>query len=437
MAIEESLDFRKVVDKTAPHDISGEILNIRDKKAYLLEAIEYSDGSYAPVTIFDCNNNELSQGNDYVLTEDAALITFQDSYQPVATPYRANYRGVGSIIWAHDVRELQDVVTDINNSALNKNGDTLQGPLNVNNNNILNVNTINDIPLWTHNHANGQGSLIPASGLENNAVTTAKIADSNVTDNKIDTMSRSKLVGALSTDVDLQNALNNKLNITGGTVTGVITSTVTNVGGNNPIAPFTSKMSNIEAGTYPSDNIYPYVIKITDGSNTTLGSFEYSYQTDRYGVGIVCKKWGEYDYSYLKVGWKDDGEMYFEFPKCSTRPTSTSTAAWDRVVVIVENYANGTSWYRVYSDGWVEQGGQVTIGTDSSYTVTFANFGLKNMKDTNYSISLSIGINANASSGARGGPIWYRPDTKATTGFKIINDLSDGPIDFVVRGLKA
>ena len=35
---------------------------------------------------------------------------------------------------------------------------------------------------------------------------------------------------------------------------------------------------------------------------------------------------------------------------------------------IVETYVNGTSWYRVYSDGWCEQGGQTTT---ASQTVTF------------------------------------------------------------------
>lgn len=45
---------------------------------------------------------------------------------------------------------------------------------------------------------------------------------------------------------------------------------------------------------------------------------------------------------------------------------------------IVETYVNGTSWYRVYSDGWCEQGGVYTSGN----TLTF----IKPFKDTNYSI---------------------------------------------------
>ena len=33
---------------------------------------------------------------------------------------------------------------------------------------------------------------------------------------------------------------------------------------------------------------------------------------------------------------------------------------------VVETYINGTSWYRVYDDGWCEQGGQVTATTNNA-----------------------------------------------------------------------
>lgn len=50
---------------------------------------------------------------------------------------------------------------------------------------------------------------------------------------------------------------------------------------------------------------------------------------------------------------------------------------------ITETYVNGTSWYRVYSDGWCEQGGG-TSGEGSALTATL----LKNYVDTNYGISI-------------------------------------------------
>ena len=51
---------------------------------------------------------------------------------------------------------------------------------------------------------------------------------------------------------------------------------------------------------------------------------------------------------------------------------------------IVETYVNGTSWYRVYSDGWCEQGANnQTSDTNGGYTVTF----LKPFKNTNYNVT--------------------------------------------------
>lgn len=50
---------------------------------------------------------------------------------------------------------------------------------------------------------------------------------------------------------------------------------------------------------------------------------------------------------------------------------------------IVETYHSGASWYRVYSDGFCEQGGYITSASGSSISL------LKNYADTNYSILLS------------------------------------------------
>ena len=55
--------------------------------------------------------------------------------------------------------------------------------------------------------------------------------------------------------------------------------------------------------------------------------------------------------------------------------------------VVVETYQNGTSWYRVYSDGWIEQGGIATGGT--SKTGATINL-LKPYTSTNYNITGSI-----------------------------------------------
>lgn len=46
--------------------------------------------------------------------------------------------------------------------------------------------------------------------------------------------------------------------------------------------------------------------------------------------------------------------------------------------LIVETYSNGTSWYRVWSDGWCEQGGKLVVNSSSvgggTYSTTSLTF---------------------------------------------------------------
>lgn len=47
---------------------------------------------------------------------------------------------------------------------------------------------------------------------------------------------------------------------------------------------------------------------------------------------------------------------------------------------VIETYSNGTSWYRIWSDGWCEQGGEVANSGINTKQITF----LKAFTDTNY-----------------------------------------------------
>lgn len=69
----------------------------------------------------------------------------------------------------------------------------------------------------------------------------------------------------------------------------------------------------------------------------------------------------------------------------TTKATTTSSASVTRPAWIVQNYVNGTSWYRVWSDGWIEQGGSPNYGGNTSTTVTF----LKAFSNTNYTITVA------------------------------------------------
>lgn len=57
----------------------------------------------------------------------------------------------------------------------------------------------------------------------------------------------------------------------------------------------------------------------------------------------------------------------------------------NKMVYVYETWINGSNWYRKYSDGWIEQGGEFTKPRDTSVTVTFP----VAFKDTNYTIATS------------------------------------------------
>lgn len=54
--------------------------------------------------------------------------------------------------------------------------------------------------------------------------------------------------------------------------------------------------------------------------------------------------------------------------------------------ILIESYVNGTSWYRVYSDGWCEQGGRINIAS-MQYGATSVSL-LKPFNGTDYTITI-------------------------------------------------
>ena len=87
------------------------------------------------------------------------------------------------------------------------------------------------------------------------------------------------------------------------------------------------------------------------------------------------------------VGVDTNGNQLCTFPMCTTKATTTSSASTAKVAVVVQNYVSGASWYRVWSDGWKEQGGYVAGSTtaDKTYTVTF----LKSFSNANYTVQIN------------------------------------------------
>lgn len=86
---------------------------------------------------------------------------------------------------------------------------------------------------------------------------------------------------------------------------------------------------------------------------------------------------------YLKNGVFTEAPIRFS-GYCSEPPTTISTASSDKPCVIVQNYSEGTEWYRVWSDGFCEQGGKIEDDNLGSY-ISIVNMKIP-YKDTNYSI---------------------------------------------------
>ena len=71
---------------------------------------------------------------------------------------------------------------------------------------------------------------------------------------------------------------------------------------------------------------------------------------------------------------------------CTTPATTKSTASLDAPCYVIENYVNGTSWYRTYSDKFLEQGG--TTGDIAYVTPTTITL-MKKFSNVNYQVSAS------------------------------------------------
>ena len=137
--------------------------------------------------------------------------------------------------------------------------------------------------------------------------------------------------------------------------------------------PFALRSTRIAAETYNEIQFQDH----TGARRNTIRSFYYYDENgdiQKSTLTIGSNKLTGSAPSGLMLTCGTDNTLYFEFPRCTTRATTKSTAADNRVAVIVENYLNGQSWYRVWSDGWCEQGGWIVLSGAISATnkrVTF------------------------------------------------------------------
>ena len=111
---------------------------------------------------------------------------------------------------------------------------------------------------------------------------------------------------------------------------------------------------------------------------------------------VVFGGTGSSDGSYIRLSGMNEISARAEIRTIGADGTGKSLAIYPNgdfkwggnpVVVLVESYNSGATFYRKYSDGWIEQGGVFTgqMPASSHVTVTF----YKSFSNTNYKVILS------------------------------------------------
>lgn len=99
-------------------------------------------------------------------------------------------------------------------------------------------------------------------------------------------------------------------------------------------------------------------------------------------VGLWCvKAYG----TVTNVGSTDVANISTGLTQAETRINALENSKVDKAgnAWVVETYRNGTEWYRVWSDGWIEQGGYFEKKRDTALIITF----LKPYADENYTLT--------------------------------------------------
>ena len=112
----------------------------------------------------------------------------------------------------------------------------------------------------------------------------------------------------------------------------------------------------------------------------------------------------------------------------SNNSTSAASTAWvnswknantSNAIVVVESYISGSEWYRVWSDGWVEQGGIYNVNNDNYQTFTVQL--IKPMLNVYYNISIQPVRSANGNAYI---PMIYN---KTSSSFSVGNCVCNNP----------
>ena len=143
-----------------------------------------------------------------------------------------------------------------------------------------------------------------------------------------------------------------------------------------------------------SGNLHSYKTGHSSGNSTAGGTitFNASRSSSIYGNSSTVQPQTIKCYYYIVIATSTKTDIQVDIDEVVTDLNGKADVDLSNCTKphVVETYVNGTSWYRVYSDGWCQQGGFCTGST--SYTVTF----LKPFINTNYNPTVTFNYSHNA-----------------------------------------
>ncbi len=151
----------------------------------------------------------------------------------------------------------------------------------------------------------------------------------------------------------------------------------------------------------------------TEGYNSGPGNLFDSFKTlgiatDSSKSGMVVDKTVPSGYNlYYYVGDTLQNASLINVARIEEKLTDVNAASRG---YLVESYHNGTEWYRVYSDGWIEQGGRVV--SDGTLDWKIASL-VRPFSDKNYNILISGDQLTGDSAGTFSGLVQYAKSTNS------------------------
>jgi len=191
--------------------------------------------------------------------------------------------------------------------------------------------------------------------------------------------------------------------------------------------------NTLEIGT-PQGALYVYSQTSNDYGHTSQGSsgrwslgFDASRSNSIYGSSTTVQPPATQMYLYFYVGNftnsaieqtagittaalnnKMDNDLGNSGPISDTFKTRLNTAG---IRYVKETYMSGTDWYRVWSDNWIEQGGQFSGSTTINASTTTVTF----IKPFTSYVAIAGGFTKSSNSAPYGQNLWQNGNTTLTT----------------------